>query len=186
MEIQGKSYIICGATRTGKSTLLFKLLKLIKKIDLIFVYTSTGYEWLHVKKAIVLGFDQLEKVDLLFHEKLKPLNKVIVIDNFIGEKKIKLPVIDKIYTSGRHYGITCFILTQYISGHITPVVRDNTNYYFIMRTKIRTYEILFEQQNYYTKKKDFIDYCLKNQKKYNPILIDNYNLELENNIILLK
>ena len=187
MEIQGKSFIICGCSRTGKSTLLYKLLKLIKKIDLMFVFTSTPYEWKDAKRAIVVGVDQLDKINIVFRDKLKPLNKVVVIDNFIGaEKKLRnLPVIDKLYTSGRHYGISAFILTQAMQ-HLTPVVRDNTNYYFILKVKIRQFEILFEQQNYYTKKKDFIDYCLKNQKRYNPILIDNYNLDLDNNIILLK
>jgi hypothetical protein len=175
--------LILGQTGAGKSTLLKKLIKGCPKFDFGFCFTSTPWEWSgpQFKNIITLSFDDFDKVNILFNIKLIKLKKFVIIDNFIGIFKID-KLVEKLYTQGRHFNIASFCLCQYASK-ITPTVRENSRYIFILRCSIKSYELLYNNQNKYNKKSDWIDFCQKNAS-YSPILINNNDLNLINNIIL--
>lgn len=174
--------LLVGSTGSGKSTLVKKLLK-SAKWDLGMIFTSTDWEYKDVKKGIPLKFDSIDKVNLLFSPKIIKLRKFVIIDNYIGIMKLG-PIIEKLYTQGRHFGIAVFVLTQY-AAKVPPVVRENSRYVWILRANVKSYDLLFNNQNKYSKKNDFIEFCQKNTS-YIPILINNEDLNLINNIVLFK
>lgn len=176
--------LIVGATGSGKTVFLSKLLKNIK-YDLIFIFTTTPWEYEHVKRAIILDFTQIKKIELLFSKRprIMKLKKCCIVDNWIGACKITSEI-EMLYTQGRHFNISSFVLTQYLAK-VPPVVRENSRYIWLLRTCIKSYDMLYNNQNKYHKKSQFIEFCQKNTS-YTPILINNEDLELENNIILFK
>lgn len=173
--------LILGQTGAGKSTLIKKLLKGCPKFHFGFVFTTTPWEWSDVKNAIVLGFDQIDKISLLFHEKLIKIKKYVIIDNFIGVCKLG-SIIEKLYTQGRHFNVAAISLTQY-AAKLSPTIRENSRYIFILRSSIRSYELIFNNQNKFSKKNDWVDFCQKHAG-YKPILINNNDLNLINNVII--
>lgn len=173
--------LILGQTGAGKSSLLKKLLKGCPKFDFGFCFTSTPWELSEFKNIITLSFDDFDKVNILFNIKLIKLKKFVIIDNFIGLYKLD-KIAEKLYTQGRHFNIASICLSQY-AGKVPPTIRENSRYIFILRSSIKSYELLYNNQNKYNKKADWIDFCQKNAS-YSPILINNNDLNLINNIIL--
>ena len=69
----------------------------------------------------------------------------ILLDDVISDERIRYdPSIMELFVAGRHYKLFVLITTQYAKS-ITPVLRGNTDYCFIMRTiQKRQLESLWE------------------------------------------
>lgn len=182
IDLRGSQNLLIGTTGSGKSTLVKKLLK-TTKWDLGMIFTTTPWEYSDVKKGIPLEFALIDKVNLLFSPKLMKLKKFVIIDNYIGIMKLGA-LIEKIYTQGRHFGLAVFVLSQY-AAKVPPVVRENSRYVWILRANVRSYDLLFNNQNKFSRKLDFIEFCQKNTS-YIPILINNEDLNLINNIVIFR
>lgn len=180
LNFDGRQVIICGATESGKTTLLKKLLKLAKPYDIGLIYTTTPHEWEYLKRGICLDYSKLDIINVLFNKKIKDLRKFVIIDNFIGECKLD-DKIEKLFTQGRHFNITTFVLTQHLTKAVSPTIRENARYIFALKCSMHTYDCLFNYQNKFSKKKDFIEFGIK-RDGYKPLLIDNNDLSLTENV----
>ena len=78
-------------------------------------------------------------------EKEKYAPFFILLDDVISDERIRFdPTIMELFVAGRHYKLFVLITTQYAKS-ITPVLRGNTDYCFIMRTiQKRQLESLWE------------------------------------------
>ena len=78
-------------------------------------------------------------------EKEKYAPFFILLDDVISDERIRYdPSIMELFVAGRHYKLFVLITTQYAKS-ITPVLRGNTDYCFIMRTiQKRQLESLWE------------------------------------------
>jgi len=173
--------LVIGATGSGKSTFIKKILKSAKfKVGVI--VTTTPWEYTKVKSAFITSFDKIDLiVDLLFSASPR-LPRYIVIDNYVGVYKLSDPI-EKLFTQGRHFNIATFVLTQY-AAKCPPVCRENARYIWVFRSCVKSYELIFNNQNKYAKKQDFIRF-MQSRTGYTPILINNSDLSLKDNIILL-
>ena len=77
----------------------------------------------------ILNSDRLTEAE---KEKYAPF--FILLDDVISDDQIRYdPTIMELFVAGRHYKLFVLITTQYARS-ITPVLRGNTDYCFIMRT----------------------------------------------------
>lgn len=173
--------LIIGATGSGKSTFTKKIIT-SHKFKFGIIATTTPWEYQNVKNAAVITFEELDRyVEILFKASRK-LNKYIVIDNYVGVYTLSKPI-EKLFTQGRHFNIAVFLLTQY-AAKCPPVIRENARYTWVFRSCVKTYELIFDNQNRFSKKRDFVAFMQK-KTGYTPILINNDDLSLTDNIIVL-
>lgn len=173
--------LIVGATGSGKTTFTKKIIKR-HKFTFGIIATSTPWEYSTIKNAAVIEFKDLDSyTDMLFKASTK-IPKYVIIDNFIGIYKLNATV-EKLFTQGRHFNIATFLLTQY-AAKCPPVVRENARYIWVFRSCVKTYELLYNNQNKYAKKQDFVKF-MQSKTGYSPILINNADLSLRDNILVL-
>ena len=89
---------------------------------------------------------------------------------------------EKLFTTGRHYGITTIVVQQYVN-HIPPVARSNCDYILASQTNTQGLEILSTEYLFGNiDKKQFKQMFMKNTSDYGFLLIsancasDNNNL----------
>ena len=173
--------LIVGATGSGKTTFTKKIIKR-HKFTFGIIATSTPWEYKNIKNAAVIEFKDLDSyTDMLFKASTK-IPKYVIIDNFIGIYKLNATV-EKLFTQGPHFNIATFLLTQY-AAKCPPVVRENARYIWVFRSCVKTYELIFNNQNKYAKKQDFVKF-MQSKTGYSPILINNADLSLRDNILVL-
>lgn len=181
IELTKSQNLIMGATGSGKTTFVKKLLKKAK-FHFGIVITTTPWEYNDLKTAYVTSFDEIETATKILFNCSKKLKKYVVIDNYVGVYKLASPV-EKLFTQGRHFGIATFLLTQY-AAKCPPVVRENARYIWVFRSCVKSYELIFNNQNKFSKKRDFVEFMQK-KTGYTPVLINNADLELKDNIMVL-
>lgn len=180
IEYHSITALISGRTRSGKTQTFLKCAKKAK-YDLVMVFTTTPEEYLGLKNRWLLDFRDIDKIKYLFHPKIKELKKCVVIDNFIGVYKLDKQI-EMLYTQCRHYNISTWTLTQYMAK-VPSVCRENSLYIFALSSNVRSYELMFNLQNKFSKKGEFIEFMQKHACR-KPIIIDNYNVELRDNIFI--
>jgi GTPase SAR1 family protein len=69
---------------------------------------------------------------------------VMIFDDITSDKWFcrKTGVLAKLFTQGRHYGITVVVCCQYLK-QLPPVVRDNTDYFFVLSIPKKTIRTLY-------------------------------------------
>lgn len=185
IEFYSSTFLLVGKTRSGKTT-LFKKLVNKAKYDIILVITTTPHEYTDLKNVAFVEFEQMEDtIELLMTDKFKKLNKCIVVDNFIGMYSMRnSKIFERLYTSCRHHNISVWTLSQ-MATKLCPTIRENSLYTFILTCGNNSYEKLFDIQNKFSKKKEWLDFVHEVVCDY-PILIDNYDVKLKDNVFKFK
>ena len=97
-------------------------------------------------------------------KKTKARNVCLILDDVIGSLKPNDPLLNKIFTLGRHLSLTLVLLLQYSKGCLSPTIRGNTDYLFFNRLPIEGIKILFEGVHFDGNFKDFLKFIETKQK----------------------
>jgi hypothetical protein len=179
--------VAVGKRRTGKSWCFRNLMYLLKdKLQAGIVISQTDplnkFWQQYVPKKYIYPKYQPEILDAVFKRQKKIINDknlteeekeakapfFVLLDDVISDQRLKYDEnLMELFVAGRHYKLMVLITTQYAKA-ITPVIRGNTDYCFMMKTiQGRQREALWE---------DFADYCTKDA--FNRI-IDAYTEDNE-------
>jgi hypothetical protein len=192
--IVNKTICLCAKRNSGKSELLkYIVSKEARKFDKIFAFCPTEsinhfYEKSGLVKPECLFENYSEKwTDRLF-KKLQQVNgdetkekkKILLIyDDVCSDNNFHSnnPSFKRIFTKGRHYGISLIITTQYIY-HIPPIARNNSDYMFVGQMNRSSIDILANEFLAGTiEKKEFIDMYNQNTKDYHFLCINNNSVK---------
>lgn len=136
LSIQTPSTLLfCGKTRSGKSHLmkyiLYGLCKSAKfQYGLCICPTavlSGDYDWLPSKLRHQFYSDELILKIFAYQEKNGKKPMFLILDDCIGSANWNSAVMKRLLTTSRHYGITIFIATQYMSS-IPAIAREQMTY----------------------------------------------------------
>ena len=178
--------IICGKTNSGKSVLLKHILKNeASHFHKIFCVSPTEpvnsfYADIVPEKNIYDGFSEKWLSSLL--AKMKELKKaepdkvrrvLIIFDDCGAEEAFyKSPALKALVCWGRHVGLSCVFLLQYIY-QIPPVVRSNASYVCVGQMNQQATDLLadeFSMCSAYSRK-EFIQVYHKNSQDYKFLVI---------------
>lgn len=69
---------------------------------------------------------------------------VMIFDDITSDKHFcrKTGLLTKLFTQGRHYGVTVVVCCQYMK-QLPPVIRDNVDFYFVLSIPKKTIRLLF-------------------------------------------
>ena len=165
--------VAIGKRRTGKSWLFRNIMYLMKdKIPAGIVISQTdelNKFWRdYVPAKYIYPKYQPEILDAVFKRQKEILNDknlteeekdakapfFILLDDVISDQRLKYDEnLMELFVAGRHYRLFVLITSQYAKGVITPTIRGNTDYIFMMKTlQGRQREALWE---------DFCDFLTK-------------------------
>lgn len=169
--------IFSGKTKSGKTTALKKLIKKYRsQFDHCYVFTSIKKEEYYdvVHKDHIFGYDKIDILNkfTVDDEKIKEKRRLIILDNFIGDSKLEKNI-EKIFAAGRHNNLTIICLSQYIYK-VQPTIRYNASYFFILKSSTRDLEGLYEIQDQYNSKEEFITNMKNNMQGFDPIMMCNF------------
>ena len=156
--------VAVGKRRTGKSWVFRNLMYLMKdKIPAGIVISQTDelnkFWRQYIPKKFIYNHYEPEILDAVFKRQKKILNNnaltekekdeqapfFILLDDVIADTRLRHdPNLMELFVAGRHYRLFVLITTQYAKA-ITPCLRGNTDYCFIMKTiQQRQREALWE------------------------------------------
>lgn len=159
LPTDGFSCVFFGARRTGKTFLIEEIIHKLhtegnRSWDAVFLFSDTAlvnrqqYKWISPifkfegirEDTIQSIFKRQEEMNLADKEGGPGENNhvLIIADDVISDPRIRnSPVINKMYTAGRHYRIDVVILSQSIGGAsgLPPVVRMNADAVCIFRPR---------------------------------------------------
>lgn len=179
--------VACGKRRTGKSWCFRNLMYLMRdKIPAGIVISQTDelnkFWRQYIPAKFIYPRYEPEILDSVFKRQKEILNDknlteeekdkkapfFILLDDVISDQRLKYdPNLMELFVAGRHYRLFVLITTQYAKA-ITPTIRGNTDYIFIMKTiQGRQREALWE---------DFADFLTKDA--FNR-MVDAYTEENE-------
>ena len=145
--------VAVGKRRTGKSWVFRNLMYLMKdKFDAGIIISQTDelnkFWRQYVPSKYIYPKYQPEILDAVFKRQKKILNDpqltdeqkdkiapfFILLDDVISDQRLKYDEnLMELFVAGRHYRLFILITTQYAKA-ITPTLRGNTDYCFIMKT----------------------------------------------------
>ena len=184
---------IAGLTNSGKTYLLRALVDRHQEHGTwkkIIAFAGSGrlngdYGWVDENSLLSpdeSGMAKLEKI-LMYVEKVTEAGFkfpiLIIFDDFIGTLSMKGStgkMMEKLISSGRHLNVSVIFLTQRLTKHLSPTIRENCNMWFIMNlNKDSICDVVFEKQTQYDDKNVFWDVCRDHRSKvsYGPIVIRN-------------
>jgi len=156
--------VAVGKRRTGKSWVFRNLMYLMKdKIPAGIVISQTDelnkFWRQYIPKKYIYPKYEPEILDAVFKRQKKILNDngltdkekdekapfFVLLDDVISDQRLKYDAnLMELFVAGRHYRLFVLITTQYAKA-ITPTLRGNTDYCFIMKTiQQRQREALWE------------------------------------------
>jgi Na+-transporting NADH:ubiquinone oxidoreductase subunit NqrC len=83
----------------------------------------------------------------------------------------KNKLLDKIASSGRHYRITTFLLTQDLKK-LSPTIRDNASYIFVTKLKEHSLKTCFELSTSFKSFNEFKEFINRSCQSYRVVRID--------------
>lgn len=162
-----------GKRRTGKSwcfrDLMFRMKEKIPAGIVISQTDDLNKFWRqYIPKKYIYKKYEPEILDAVFKRQRSILNDknltdkekeeqapfFVLLDDVISDKRLQFDEnLMELFVAGRHYKLFVLITSQYAKGVITPTIRGNTDYVFIMKTiQGRQRESLWE---------DFADFLTK-------------------------
>ena len=178
--------IICGKTSSGKSVLLKHMLQTeASQFHKIFVVSPTEpinafYSDIVPAKNIYDNFSDVwlkqliaKMTEMKTQQPTKKPRVLIIFDDCgVEEAFYKSPQLKTLVCRGRHLGIACVFLLQYLY-QVPPVVRSNASFVCVGQMNQQATDLLadeFSMASCYTKK-EFISVYHKNSKDYRFFLI---------------
>ena len=144
--IEPNSMILCiGGTGSGKSNSLINFLSRKNNAFYeIIIYTGSTsdevlYDLIRQRIPTTQFYTDIEELpDLVeFDDENKKLEKLIVIDDFIGLKKSEMVKINKYLTSGRKFGFTVFCMAQNYTS-VPKIITRNVQYFIVFKLNDNT------------------------------------------------
>lgn len=169
-----RQILLIGRTGAGKTSFIKKYVNKNKgDYDIVYVFTTTPDEYKTMTcTANIMALDKLGPTVNQMIKKNDKRRRLVLIDNYIGICDLDDTVL-MLFTQGRHKLISVCVLSQYLFK-IKPCIRTNASHMFIFKSNIRDYDALFEYQDEYTNKQEFLTYMTQNTQDYNPVLIKNF------------
>ena len=170
--------IVSGASGTGKSTLVFKIIENCKAlispppVDVMLAYGQYHSGIPKLEKAGVHVYPGLPTDDMLASF---PRGLLLVIDDFLG--KIEESYVSAIFTrKAHHMGFSCILLTQSAFDKNLRVARNNAAYLILTRSPSSQLAIrTLGTQLFPGDSKYFQDaYRQATQEKFGYLLVDNH------------
>ena len=133
------------------------------------IFSEWSNEWVEKLLEILQNLNKNKKSQLD-----KPKNVLLVLDDCCSNTRFhNSKTFEKIFTTGRHYFLSCIITTQYIT-HIPPSARVNSNFILVSSLNNNNIQIL---ANEYTlgdcTRKEFIEMYKKAIPDHGFLLINN-------------
>lgn len=188
LDILDKTILVCARRGSGKSELIKYLIKEFKDLfDTVIVISTTDFSGFYKQiipeknvsntyedKIIESLLNKLERINKGKNQRNPEFKRVLVVlDDVISDTRLaSSKSLEKVYTKGRHYGITLILASQYIKK-ISPTMRENTDYVFIGKHTENSRSIFTEEFNDYLTNKEF-EQILKNNAgvDYNFVVIN--------------
>jgi hypothetical protein len=177
--------LFIGKTNTGKSHMAKFLLYACTagRKQSLFNYGVVISNTIHVNpdwNCVPKGFqvtpaqseDMIKKV-VAKQTQYPQLKAFIIIDDSIGCIDWNAPHIQQLYTTGRHYRISIFTISQYLYS-LKPIIRNMTSYYFLLKTITqRDLKAYYEQCFSFMKYQEFLQFVQHKTDNYGCILVDS-------------
>ena len=188
---------LCGMRGCGKSEMLRYLVMAEQhKFNKIFVISPTNItnsfyndfipkenifsewsdEWIEKLIEILKNLNKNKKC-----QSDKPINVLLILDDCCSNTKFhNSKTFEKIFTTGRHFFISCILTNQYIK-HIPPSARMNSNFILVSNLNNNNIQILADE---YTlgdcTRKEFIEIYKKATPNHGFLLINNSSTKNNN------
>jgi len=143
------SYLVVGRSGSGKTTVLYNLLKspelLGNYFNYIFVFSDVAVDDILQKLNLPkenfingknFNEDYVEKIINSISSKIKAqglkeavkdMRICFIFDDILSRQKfLKSDIMRKMFTANRHYLVSVFVLTQYLRG-VPPTIRQNAS-----------------------------------------------------------
>lgn len=192
----GRMFAIVGITGTGKTHFLRELVyQNCKRFNNIIVispsadslnknFNRKNYDFISNKH--IIASPSVDKIKSIIEDQKKARvglyypELLLICDDLIGTIDThNSKEFDKLYCTGRQYGVTTCILTQYYKS-LGPVIRNNLGCLFITKIRNNCLEELYKNQNVITKRKRFITYMNKLCKDFNIIRFNMVGYDSDN------
>jgi len=179
--------LIVAKRFSGKSHLLkWIIYNLIKagRFDggMIFSQTaSTSNEYDFIPEDYIHDTFDPEVLEKLFEKQKESYSKgkksqiFVILDDYIGSLNINTPIIKTICSVGRHVGITVFLSSQKFTSEISPLIRDNCDYFLCFKqSNTKVLKLIYEEYaSSFSDYKTFLKWFNENIQNYNALLINN-------------
>jgi hypothetical protein len=197
IDLLDNTLIFCAIRQSGKSVLmkylLNKQISIFKEIFLIspteqinnqfqdlvkpeFIYDEYSENWMNSLIEKMTEVNQGKKT------KEEKTHILLILDDCCSDANLsKMPSFKKIFTRGRHIGITIFVSAQYIY-HVSPIIRSNSDFFIVGQLNNSSIEKLMDEflRGDITKLQ-FKKLYNENTKNYSFLVINNQTTE-DNNI----
>lgn len=168
LDLKDKTILLVARRGSGKSELIKYLIQEYENLFETTIVISTTdfsgfYKSVVAEKNISLEYkdeiiekllNKLERVNKNKNQKSHDFKRVLLIlDDVISDTRLAhSKSLEKVYTKGRHYGITLILASQYIKK-ISPAMRENTDYIFVGKITEGSRDIICtEFSDFYTSK----------------------------------
>ena len=140
------------------------------------IFSEWTDEWVEQLLKILQNLNKNKK-----SQSDKPNNVLLILDDCCSNTKFhNSKTFEKIFTTGRHYFLSCIITSQYIT-HIPPSARTNCDYILVSNLNNNNIQILADE---YTlgdcSRKEFIEIYKKATPNHGFLLINNSSTKNNN------
>lgn len=184
-EATDKVILISAMRGSGKSVLTKHLLDTYRdQFNGILVISPSDFNNFYKKDGYNVMLEYDENVINKIMDKMMKTNEgkdkshkdfkhfLIVLDDCIADINFnKSPALKKLIIRGRHFGISILITTQYIRS-VPPIIRNNTQYYFLGRQNRQSLEIVENELNIFKDKKEFMKMLRHVGENYTFLIIN--------------
>ena len=182
--------LFCARRHSGKSYLMRHLVQQLakaKRFAWIYLISPTAFyngEWDHIGKDNITEEYKPSYVEKLMYscgnmrKKDPNYEGLIIMDDCLSTVKLDEATLCKLYTTGRHFGITLWISSQYLLTKITPtILRSQVDYLFSFKQPKNAVENIYEA---YAPEgvdswKDLRDKLKESNRDYGCLVIDNFH-----------
>jgi len=161
-------YIFSGSLNSDK--------KIQKLIDVKEIPESNQYPGVD-DEALNALYDKLEK-DYLERESLDEAMEypLVILDDlsFTGGFHKRFNALNRFAMNSRKLGISVLVTTQYYFS-VLPSIRENSSFFVLYNTSQRNLDMISEEHNFFSKKKEFISMYRDNVKSKRDFMVVNYD-----------